>query len=492
LFHLVLEAGGGTERAKAVHLATFCLLYTSSLDLFDDMQDDDLAGKPHAAAGPAIAVNSAIALLFLALDELRLALALESRVGAHQRYLEIFNRISLVTVGAQHADLLGDQSPTSPAEVLDMHRGKTASIALFLECAALAANGASDVVDAYGAIGRELAGLIQIVDDVRDIYGKDESPDLSSGKRTYPLACFHELAGPAERRRLAELNAATSCDLEAIRELLHEVGAIDRCAADVDGLRRSIHRAVARLSRWTAHHRIVLDIVDAVAATLYEPEPIEETAFLYSPETPFDVAARRAFREFCSTIGQAIEDLPRLAPWHLPYFMFDAERQVVFYPDVDGLPDEVLPFHEALMDESREVTRMTLLGLLPALLAHELTHALRERAQLLTEDHWHEEYVANRLATGFLGRRSSAESRQVKLVAERLVQRNGHLLDEAALNIVERSAAHSDVPPGYGVSAEQAALVHWEMVRRLLDESPDLSNDVATYLGYGLEANAAE
>ncbi len=100
--------------------------------------------------------------------------------------------------------------------------------------------------------------------------------------------------------------------------------------------------------------------------------------------------------------------------------------------------------------------------------------------------------MANRLATGFLGRRSSAESRQVKLVAERLVQRNGHLLDEAALNIVERSAAHSDVPPGYGVSAEQAALVHWEMVRRLLDESPDLSNDVAAYLGYGLEANAAE
>ncbi|HSC89278.1 MAG TPA: polyprenyl synthetase family protein, partial [Polyangiaceae bacterium] len=263
LFHLVAQVRGPVEPRLLVHLASFCWLYTCSLDLFDDMQDDDLAGKPHEQAGPAIAVNSALALLFLALDELRLATRLESRIEPRRGYAELFNRISLLTVGAQHADLLGGSAAGSPADVLEMNRGKTASVALFLECASLAAGASLDEAAAYGGVGLDLAGLVQIVDDVRDIYGKDHSPDLLTGKYTYPLACFRESASPAQLAQLEVLLAQRPLPLVEIRELIHEAAAMDRCAEEVEAIRERIHGRLAELSGAPPQHRVLLDIVDA-------------------------------------------------------------------------------------------------------------------------------------------------------------------------------------------------------------------------------------
>ena len=64
-----------------MELAVFCHFYLLSLDLLDDVQDDDLGGKPHAAVGSAMAVNDALTLLFLGLSALERGMRVGTRGG---------------------------------------------------------------------------------------------------------------------------------------------------------------------------------------------------------------------------------------------------------------------------------------------------------------------------------------------------------------------------------------------------------------------------
>jgi hypothetical protein len=55
--------GYGRRTDRQAHLiGAFCVCYLASFDLFDDVQDDDLAGKPLEGAGAPIAINTALAL----------------------------------------------------------------------------------------------------------------------------------------------------------------------------------------------------------------------------------------------------------------------------------------------------------------------------------------------------------------------------------------------------------------------------------------------
>ena len=89
----LVEAIARTERgapdATGVEFAVFCQLYLSALDLLDDVQDQDLAGKPHAEAGPAIALNSGLFLLFLGLAALERGIAATGQLEALQLPLRI-------------------------------------------------------------------------------------------------------------------------------------------------------------------------------------------------------------------------------------------------------------------------------------------------------------------------------------------------------------------------------------------------------------------
>ncbi len=481
LLYFVFRAAGRVPDEQAKHVTTFCLLYMAALDLFDDMQDDDLAGTPHEAAGPAIAVNSAIALFFLALDELRRAMAIEVDPGTRERYFATFTRIALVTVGAQHDDLIGQEQSSTRADVLRMHRGKTASAALLLECGALLGRCDASTCALYGEIGHKLASLIQIVDDVRDIYGKDISPDLAARKATYPVACFREIAGSTELVRLDELISTTPLPLEELRDLLHESGAIDRCAGDLEELRVEIHRGIAALGNLCAEHRVLLAVVDTLASTVYELEPVPETEALWQPAGAFHDGVRQGVRTFFEELApHGAPSAPPIEPWSQPFFLFDPDRNVVYYPDVDGLPGEVLPFHAELWHTSRDEVARTLERLAPLLMAHELFHAWRHFARRLAADAWHEEYVANRLTVGFALTHFPDELSAAREVAARVLAQN--LLSAEACRLVDGARRFSPERTDYGVSAETAALMHWEMVRRLVEEGPQLADDVRTYL----------
>ncbi|HSC89051.1 MAG TPA: hypothetical protein VLC09_17335, partial [Polyangiaceae bacterium] len=237
--------------------------------------------------------------------------------------------------------------------------------------------------------------------------------------------------------------------------------------------------------------RVLLDIVDALASTLYEPEPLPVTARLWNPDGAFSRAVRAAVGEFAQLVGLDVESLPRLLPWHQPYFVFDPERQAIFYPDVDGLPHEVAAFHVQFVGGNVTSACQALSALAPATVAHELVHALREHAGLLTDDHWHEEYVANRLAVGFLRGTDATRWEICRRLVRGACERGSRHLDETAHAILLRSAepALAGGSPGlgsltdYGVSLETSAAIHWQMVDQLMDAEPSFEEDLAEYVG---------
>src|SRR5690349_18535945 len=63
VFYLIARAHKPALDEQALDLGSFCRLYLLALDLLDDVQDNDLSGKPHARVGAGMAINDALTLL---------------------------------------------------------------------------------------------------------------------------------------------------------------------------------------------------------------------------------------------------------------------------------------------------------------------------------------------------------------------------------------------------------------------------------------------
>jgi hypothetical protein len=353
-----------------------------------------------------------------------------------------------------------------------------------MEFGALLAGCDEPLQERYSRAGRHLAGMVQIVDDLRDIFGKDESPDLRDGKMTYPLACFFETASGTQRDKLEELRLELPTRLPDIRELFYDAGVIERCADTLDQLRRGFHHEIAGTANRSAQHRLLLSIADALAETVYAPEPIDETAALFTPEDEFSFALRNCQTEFVQNLSQyALCEPPRLVPWHLPHFEYDPERRTIFYPDIGGLGEEVLPFHEALYGvQSTLAAEEILQRATPVLLPHEMFHFLRHQNNLLTEDRWHEEYVANRLAVAYAQRHCPTALAQALDDVQRISQANEYD-GEAVQAILARCKSPSSNPRGYETDPVTASVVHARMVHELATATLDLEDEFVLLLG---------
>lgn len=112
--YLLGLAGRKTASRAWHHLGAFVILYILALDLLDDVQDDDLDGTPFEHEAPGVALNTGLALLFLAQDELRRAGV--DLPSASEALHELASRISLRAVTGQHRDLIGALGATTPDE----------------------------------------------------------------------------------------------------------------------------------------------------------------------------------------------------------------------------------------------------------------------------------------------------------------------------------------------------------------------------------------
>lgn len=485
IFYLIARAHRDELDEQAVELAAFCQCYLLALDLLDDVQDDDLAGKPHGAVGTAMAVNDALTLLFLGLSSLERCMRLEKSPQRRMQYLKIVNRVALTTGRGQHLDLLGAQGARTPREVLAMQREKTASLTLICECAALYSGLTDEEREHYRTLGENLSLLVQVLDDVRDVYGKPRSPDLETGKISYPLACFLERASDAERQHFAALQRALPGSLREIRNLFYGTGALRQVGLAMDGFRRAIHHEVATLGQEAASLRVLLSVIDQLVEGVYKPKPVVETAALRAPSFGFHGYVQRLARDLQQRLG-ALGATPPLVPWHLPQWMYDNRRRVIFYPDIEGLPEETLPFQAALLGEpDLERVRQLIWRQAPAVMAHELFHHYRDQVGALSSDMWHEELVANTLAIAYCARYEPAAIAGGVEIAERVLARPEHALSAAARQVLDGLLDPARTPHekcGYGLDLQQTALVQLAMIRELARQPAGLEHAIQRYL----------
>jgi geranylgeranyl pyrophosphate synthase len=487
VFYLIAKAHRGAIDEQGVELASFCEFYLLAIDLLDDVQDDDLAGKPHAEAGPARALNDAMTLLFLGLACLERCMALESDPDRRLTYLQRVNRVALATGRGQHKDLLGLQGAQSPESVLAMQREKTASVTLVCECAALYAGTSAESQARYRAMGENLALLVQVLDDVRDMYGKRRSPDLESGKATYPLACFLESADDGDKARFAELQGALPDSLPALRRFFYENGTLRRVAETMESLRRAVHREIAAMGTEAPTLRLLLFVADHLVEALYTPKPLEVTSSLRMPRQGWHDHVRRLsvdFQERLRTFGTPAT--PDLLPWHQSQWVYDKSRGVVFYPDIEGLPEETLPFQAALLGEP-DLARVAELmrRQAPAVLAHELFHHYRDAVGALSTDMWHEELAANSLSIAYCQRYEPAALAGGVELANLVLSRPENRLSAQAETILRDlmdPERLSQPNTGYQLDMHQTALVHLAMIVELAQSSQSLETLFARYL----------
>jgi geranylgeranyl pyrophosphate synthase len=493
VFYLIARAHRDELDEQALELATFCSFYLLALDLLDDVQDEDLSGKPHGVVGAAMAVNDALTLLFLGLSALERTMRLERSPQRRMLYLKIVNRVALKTGRGQHLDLLGYRGARSPEEVLQMQREKTASLTLVCECAALYAGVSDEERERYRKLGENLSLLVQLLDDVRDVYGKPRSPDLETSKMTYPLACFLEHASIDQAQRFDALKASLPGSLRELRGLLYESGAVRRVACDMDRFRRGIHLEIAGFAEEAPTHRVLLFVIDQLVESVYTPKPVAETAALRAPRFGWHAHVQRLAKELASRLAPyGAPATPPLVPWHQPQWMYDKERRVIYYPDIEGLPEETLPFQAALLGEADlgEVARV-MWRQAPAVMAHELFHHYRDAQGQLGSDMWLEELVANTLAIAYCTRYEPDAVIGGVAIASQVLSHPRHALSPKASEILGNllsPARPSRLDTGYGLDLHQAALVQLHMIRELARAPEQLEAAMQRLLGTSVAA----
>ena len=213
--------GGKTSGALPAACAVECI-HTYSL-IHDDlpcMDDDDFRrGRPttHKVFGEAVAVLAGDALATIAFEILGKTNE-TARHGAGEFFRELSKAAgSLFLVGGQVADMEAEKREAKPAELLFIHRGKTAAmISVSLRLGAMSANATPAQVKALGKFGENLGLAFQIIDDILDItqtsekLGKSAGKDVAAGKATYPEVFGLEKS----RREAARLTKAALKALE--------------------------------------------------------------------------------------------------------------------------------------------------------------------------------------------------------------------------------------------------------------------------------------
>lgn len=219
------------------------LIHTYSL-IHDDlpaMDDDDLRrGRPtcHRAFGEDVAILAGDGLYAEAFT-----LLLSRQEGPPQRVLAAAAELARATgvqgmVGGQYIDVAGT-APAGLDGLRRLHELKTGRlIAASVECVLLLGGIEEPArMSSYASFARELGVLFQIVDDILDVtgsqetLGKQQGSDARLGKRTYVtefgLDGARRLAGESHQRARAALSQAagragstSASDLEQITDFI--------------------------------------------------------------------------------------------------------------------------------------------------------------------------------------------------------------------------------------------------------------------------------
>jgi len=159
------------------------------------------------------------------------------------------------------------------------------------------------------------------------------------------------------------------------------------------------------------------------------------------------------------------------------------DRRIIRYPDLEELGAEILSVQAELLGTTDLAAGSRMMQQqLPVVFAHEMFHFWRHAARRITDDVWHEEYAANRLAVGYAQLFCSDALASGLSLAQSVRERFPGALDERAEAIL-RGCATYRCGGGYGMDMKQAAIVQMEMITRLAAACPDFESDLGDLLG---------
>ncbi|GFN33121.1 polyprenyl synthetase family protein [Paenibacillus xylaniclasticus] len=216
---------GGDEQHAAAAAAAVDLMILS-LDIYDDLQDQDNDTVPWSKISPALALNAAIGLQALSVEVL---MSLPSSIDRKAAAVDALNQGILGAVNGQHADLLN--KPLSEEESLQMIADKAGSLvaASCLVGTALMTDEHHDIVIQYG---RAIGVTAQLNNDVAGIKAWSTRNDLLARKLTLPVQFLLEQKSDeaAVVRRYYDREITAEQLLEhkhAIMDYIHNCGCIE-------------------------------------------------------------------------------------------------------------------------------------------------------------------------------------------------------------------------------------------------------------------------
>lgn len=270
-FYFLIRAHGRSADALVEEAGAAFMLVQRGVSMIDKVEDDDLdehadEGESWAALGHAVALNAGITTLVLGIDALW---ALEGQSPGFAALRERTRHHLLRMSGGQHRELAARRKLLELDARLAIAADKASEFSLLIELAGACVD--ADDLPTYRAIGRELAVLIQIVNDLADLLGPKPSDDLRTGTWNIPVtALLFDLELEESERWLARLEAGEVQGDEVVRAL-YERGLMQELAERVEAGRGSIHSMVESLACTGPYREMFLAWVDDLAAALYPP-----------------------------------------------------------------------------------------------------------------------------------------------------------------------------------------------------------------------------
>lgn len=226
---LCCQAAGG-DAQWGDSLAAAWLSFYLAAHLMDSVEDQDQPDEWWAEVGPGGAINVASGLFFSAAHALENLHANEYTCLAAGEVIREFYSGFLSMCSGQHLDLA---SPEPDLEQFwQIAKAKSGSF-FGLACwagARLASDWPAEL-EAYRRFGKNLGVLVQIRDDLEDIYllrGLLTARQLAKVRRSLPVVYALEVAPPEKRNEITENLQASLQDPQAAGQVLR---LIDQCGA---------------------------------------------------------------------------------------------------------------------------------------------------------------------------------------------------------------------------------------------------------------------
>lgn len=216
---LACQAVGG-DPIEAIPVVAAWHLFYCAAHLVDDVAD-----QAELPLSPALTINAAFGLTFLA--QLSLASLAQGERGL--ALVDLFNRAGLRVVGGQADDLTWNAQTATLEDYWPMIGAKAGEwFALACRAGALC-GGQPPEIDNYATFGYHLGVLVQLNDDFGALWTPRGPGDLTTVARTLPVVYGLTVAPPATRQRILDLLALPALDgaaLDDLRSLLADLGAV--------------------------------------------------------------------------------------------------------------------------------------------------------------------------------------------------------------------------------------------------------------------------